>query len=147
MEAETQPTMPSSLVTPRGIKKVLSNRSRTSIPDPGSETSSTQGLRKSTDSTGEHSRKDLSRKPSRNDSSQSGSSGIRKLIPGHAKRKRRRIREAAGLLQPESDSTENNIAVDTTDAPATVARNHSTMSLLQDDASSLLTDDDSEPPS
>lgn len=153
MEAVSQASMPSPLASPRGFKKVLSNRSRTSIQEPGSDTSSTHGPRRSADSTREHSPKDLSRNSSRDDSSKSGSSGIRKLIPGHAKRKRRKMREAAGLLQPEGDSTDvnsnnnNKLTIKTTNAPAPASRNHSSTSLLQDDNSSLLTEDESEPSS
>lgn len=150
MEAVSQASMPSPVPSPRGFKKVLSNRSRTSIQEPGSDTSSTQGLRKSADSTREHSPKDLSRNSSRDDSSKSGSSGFRKLIPGHAKRKRRRMREAGGLLQPDGDSTDNNInklTIKTANAPAPISRNHSSTSLPQDDNSSLLTEDESEPAS
>ncbi len=58
------------------------------------------------------------------------------------------MREAAGFLQPDNEleSTDSNLAVDKTNAPAPTARNLSSTSLLQDDASSLLTDD-SEPSS
>lgn len=148
MDAVRKGSMQSSLIPSRAIKKVLPNRSRPPIQEGGSETSSTQGLRKSTDSIREHSLKDLSRISSRDDSSKSGSSGIRKLIPGHEKRKRRRMRETAGLLRRESESAESNAAVNNTNinAPSSVARNHSSTSLLQDDTSSLLTDD-SEPSS
>jgi hypothetical protein len=149
METGPPSSMTSPLISPitHGIKNVLSNRSRTSIQDVASENSSTQGLRRSVDSTRQHSPKDLSRNSSRDDSSKSGSSGIRKLIPGHAKRKRRRMREATGLLQPESESTDSNLAINiTTNAPAANVRNHSSTSIVQDDASSLLTDD-SEPSS
>lgn len=149
--------MPSPVPSPRGFKKVLSNRSRTSIQEPGSDTSSTRGLRKSADSTREHSPKDLSRNSSRDDSSKSGSSGFRKLIPGHAKRKRRRMREAGGLLQPDGHSTDTNnnnnnininkLSIKTANAPAPISRNHSSTSLPQDDNSSLLTEDESEPAS
>ncbi len=144
MEAVPQVSLSSPSMLPRGIKKVLSNRSRTSIQDPGSETSSAQGLRKSTDSTREHSPNDLSRNSSRDGSSKSSSSGIRKLIPGHAKR-RRKMRDA-GLFQPDSGPRDNNLTINTTKEPAPIARNHSSTSLLQDDNSSLLTDD-SEPSS
>ena len=149
MEAVSQASMPSPVASPRGFKKVLSNRSRTSIQEPSSDTSSTHGLRKSADSTREHSPKGLSRNSSRDDSSKSGSSGMRKLIPGHAKRKRRRMREAGGLLQPEGDSTDNNnkLTIKTANAPAPISRNHSSTSLPQDDNSSLLTEDESEPSS
>jgi hypothetical protein len=143
MEKSSQGKMSSPLISPRAIQKVLSNRSRTSIQDPGSENSSTRALRKSIDSTRDIIPSNgLSRNSSRDDSSKSGSSGIRKLIPGHAKRKRRRMREAA-----ESDSTDNNPTNNTTTsssskAPAPSARTHSSTSLLQDDNSSLLTDED-----
>ncbi|KAF7507208.1 hypothetical protein GJ744_010890 [Endocarpon pusillum] len=149
MEAVSQAPMPSPVASPRGFKKVLSNRSRTSIQEPGSDTSSTHGLRKSADSTRDHSPKDLSRNSSRDDSSKSGSSGFRKLIPGHAKRKRRRMREAGGLLQPEGDATDNNnkLTIKTANAPAPISRNHSSTSLPPDDNSSLLTEDESEPAS
>lgn len=148
MEVAPQAKMPSPLILPLGIKKVLTNRSRTSIQDPGSETNSTQGLRQSTDSTREHSPKDLSRTSSRDDGSKPGSAVLRKLIPGHAKRKRRRMREAAGLFQTDSESAENNNStINLSNAPAPIERNHSLSSLLQDDRSSLLTDDDSEPSS
>jgi hypothetical protein len=146
MEPAPQGSIPSPITSPRGIKKVLSNRSRTSLQDPASENSSTQGLRKSTDSTRDASPKDLSRHSSRDESSKSGSSGIRKLIPGHAKRKRRRMREAAGLFQPGSESTDSSPALNNVNAHPPIARNHSSTSLLQDDTSSLLTDD-SEPSS
>jgi hypothetical protein len=147
MGTDSKTSIPPPLLPPTsGFKKVLSNRSRTSIQDPGSETSSTQDRRKSHDSTREHSPKDLARHSSRDESSKSGSSGVRKFIPGHAKRKRRRMREAAGFLQPGNESTDSNPAVDRTNAPAPLMRNHSSTSLLQDDNSSLLTDD-SEPSS
>jgi hypothetical protein len=146
MDSAPQGSIPSPLTSSRGIKKILSNRSRTSLADPGSESSSTRGLRTSTDSTRDRSPNNLSRNSSRDDSSKSGSSGIRKLIPGHAKRKRRRMRENAAMLHPESESTDSNPAINITNAPASLERHHSSTSLLQDDNSSLLTDD-SEPSS
>ena len=56
------------------------------------------------------------------------------------------MREAAGFLQAGSESTDSNAAIDKTTAPAPMARSHSSTSILQDDNSSLLTDD-SEPSS
>lgn len=155
METVSRTSVSSPLIAPLEIRKVLSNRSRTSIQDAGNnETSSTQDLRKSADSTREYSPKDLSRNSSHDgESSKSGSSGIRKLIPGHAKRKRRRLREAAGLFQAGSESADsnpsfnNNSTTTFPNAPARTGRNHSSTSLIQDDNSSLFTEDESEPSS
>ncbi len=72
---------------------------------------------------------------SRDGSSVSSHSGIKKLIPGHAKRKRRRQRQGAfeGLEKERLNST--------TLLPPS-APNQSSTSLSQDGDSSLLTDDE-----
>ena len=79
-----------------GIKKVFSSRRRSSDvqdaagnpPDPFRGSVSSIGLDKSP------TRNSTNSSPSRDDmSSKSGSSGIKKLVPGHAKRKRRKLRE------------------------------------------------------
>lgn len=153
METTSRASISTPLMAPLGIRKVLSNRSRTSIQDAGNETNTALDLRKSADSIREHSPKDLSRKSSRDEeSSKSGSSGVRKLIPGHAKRKRRRQREAAGLFQAGSESADSNPSLNTSsaippNAPGRVGTNDSPTSLLQDDNSSLMTEDEPEPSS
>ena len=121
----------------KGLKKVFSNRSTTSINGDrnGGEVGNSRGaLRASTESV-------LDKSPTRHNqdssSSISGGSGIRKLIPGRAKRKRRRNVNAA--------TTEDAERARGTLAP-TFSANRSTGSLSQDGENSLLTDDsDPEP--
>jgi hypothetical protein len=88
------------------------------------------------DSTLEKSPSRVSQESSREGSSVSGSSGIRKLISGHAKRKRRRQREEAfDAIGQERNNSDTLI-------PAPEPNQSSTN--LSQDGSSLLTDD-SEP--
>ena len=136
----TDALLPSEASPPlRGIKKILSSRSRNSVVD--SETSSLRGgLRSSADSAAEVS---PSRESSHDGSSKSGSSGMRKLIPGHIKRKKRRMimRDAEPAQAGNELSRDGNL--DNTTA-SVADRNHSSTSLVHDGDSSLLTDD-SEP--
>lgn len=76
----------------------------------------------------------ISQESSRDGSSVSGSSGIRKLIPGHAKRKRRKQRQEA------FDELDKERLNGTTLLPPPDP-NQSTTSLSQD-GSSLMTDDE-----
>jgi hypothetical protein len=122
----------------QAVKKVFSNASSISLRGRSNEDGSSLrgGLRGSTDSPLEKSPSRVSQDSSREGSSLSGSSGIRKLIPGHAKRKRRQQRDEAF----EAAGKERN----NTDSLAPAPEPHQSSTNLSQDGSSLLTDD-SEP--
>jgi hypothetical protein len=134
------PTASSPVTAPplKAVKKVFSNASSISLRGRNNDDvgSPGRGLRGSTDSTLEKSPSRVSQESSREGSSVSGSSGIRKLIPGHAKRKRRRQREETF----DETAKERNNSDTLIPAPGP---NESSANLSQD-GSSLLTDD-SEP--
>ena len=88
---DSPPALPSPMASPAvkaTIKKVFSNKAGASNGDDTSSINS--GIKGSADSTLERSPSRHSQESSRDGSSVSGSSGIRKLLPGHEKRKRRR---------------------------------------------------------
>jgi hypothetical protein len=134
------PTAASPVASPplKAVKKVFSNASSLSLHGRNNEDvgSLRGGLRGSADSTLEKSPSRVSQDSSREGSSLSGSSGIRKLIPGHAKRKRRRQREE--VFEAIERERNNNDTLIPGPEP-----NQSSTNLSQD-GSSLLTDD-SEP--
>ena len=142
MEATEPQASPVSSPPLRGIKKVFSKQSQASTLDPNSDVSSLRGgLRSSADSQVEKSPSRQSQGSSRDGSSKSGSSGIRKLLPGHARRQRRRKR-AAEMADGAEGVERGRLHSDT---PATSSMpNQSLTSLSHDGDSSLLTDD-SEP--
>jgi hypothetical protein len=122
----------------QAVKKVFTNASSLSLRGRNNDDAGSLrgGLRGSADSTLEKSPSRVSQDSSREGSSLSGSSGIKKLIPGHAKRKRRRQREGAfEAFEKERQNSDNLIP-----GPGP---NQSSTNLSQD-GSSLLTDD-SEP--
>ncbi|KAL2426639.1 putative membrane protein C20F10.07 [Exophiala dermatitidis] len=124
----------------KGIKKVLSNRRR-SADLQGDETIS--GLRtNSIDSLSidKSPTRQSTRSVSQDGSSKSGSSGMRKLLPGHSKRKRRKLREEE--LKVVADQLARGRAgseLSTTTPPDALSRQSS--SLAPDGDTSLLTDD------
>jgi len=134
------PTAPSPVTSPPliTVKKVFSNASSISLRGRNNDDvgSPGEGLRGSVDSTLEKSPSRVSQESSREGSSVSGSSGIRKLIPGHAKRKRRRQREEAFDAIAQGRNNSDSLI------PAPEPNQSSTN--LSQDGSSLLTDD-SEP--
>lgn len=138
MEASSTSLPPVSSPPLKGIKKVFSTSSSSLRGRNNDDVSSLRGgFRGSTDSTAEKSPSRASQDSSRdgNASSQSGSSGIKKLIPGHAKRKRQRQRqEAFGEL--EKERLNGNTLLPIPDP------NQSSTNLSQDGDSSLLTDDE-----
>lgn len=108
------PTTGSPVTSPplNAVKKVLSNASSLSLRGRNAEDAGSLrgGLRGSTDSALEKSPSRVSQDSSREGSSVSGSSSIKKLIPGHAKRKRRRQREEAlEALEKERTNNDNPI--------------------------------------
>ncbi|EXJ80531.1 hypothetical protein A1O1_08677 [Capronia coronata CBS 617.96] len=125
----------------RGLKKVLSNR-RPSSDVPGDETF--QSLR--TDSIGSLSiekspTRQSARSVSQDGSSKSGGSSMRKLLPGHSKRKRRKLREEelkAAVDQLERGRADSVLSVATT-PPDALSRRAS--SLAPEGDTTLLTDD------
>jgi hypothetical protein len=133
------PTAPSPVTSPplKAVKKVFTNASSISLRGRSNDDvgSPGRGLRGSADSTLEKSPSRLSQESSREGSSVSGSSGIRKLIPGHAKRKRRRRQEAFDEASKERNNSDTLIPRPGRSESATN---------LSHDGSSLLTDD-SEP--
>lgn len=122
-----------SIQTSRGTKKVLSNRRRSS------ETNQPPDLRASTTSLTLEKSLSSQSSPSRDGaSSRSGSSGVRKFIPGHSKRKRRKAREQELKSAAELADRGRSPVL----SPETVPRlNRSTSSLPNDGTSSLLTTD------
>jgi hypothetical protein len=134
------PTTASPVTSPplEAVKKVFSNASSLSLRGRNNDDGGSLrgGLRGSADSTLEKSPSRVSQDSSREGSSLSGSSGIKKLIPGHAKRKRRRQREEV-FDAIEKERQNGNTLIPTPD-PSQSSTN------LSPDASSLLTDD-SEP--
>ena len=146
MSAEVTPVSSHDRSSPtfQGIKAVLSNRRQSSevhsdiaIPDTDLRASVTSlPIDKSP------SRVSTRSSPSRDDaSSKSGSSGVKKLIPGHSKRKRRREREE--VLKAAAEDLDRGRSLTATQDSRTDL-NRSTSSLGRDGANSLLTDD-SEP--
>ena len=134
------PTAPSPVTSPplKALKKVFTNASSISLRSRNNDDvgSPGGGLRGSVDSILEKSPSRVSQESSREGSSVSGSSGIRKLISGHAKRKRRRQREEPfDAIAQERNNSDSLI-------PAPEPNQSSTN--LSQDGSSLLTDD-SEP--
>ena len=117
---------------------MFSNASSLSLRGRNAEdASSLRGsLKGSADSILEKSPSRASQDSSQEGSTVSGGSGIKKLIPGHAKRKRRRQREEA-FEALEKERTNSNHLI-----PQTEATQSSTS--LSQDGNSLLTDD-SEP--
>ena len=135
---ESPKTSPVTSPPLKAVKKVFTNASSISLRGRNTDDvgSLRGGLRGSGDSTLEKSPSRVSQDSSREGSSVSGGSGIRKLIPGHAKRERRRAREEAfDAAEKERNNNENLI-------PAAEPNQSSTN--LSQDGSSLMTDD-SEP--
>ena len=119
----------------KGIKKLLSSRRRSSQAQDDTEnavprTSSMDNLSldKSPTRTSTHS------SPSRDGSSRSGSSSVRNLLPGHAKRKRRKAREDE--LRTLTEEGSRGRAPSQTSPPPTLSRKASSLG-----GSSLLTDE------
>jgi hypothetical protein len=138
----------------KGLKKVLSNRRRSSeaqsdrdvAPSDRQDSVDSLSLDKSPTRHSTHS------SPSRDGSSKSGSSGLRTLLPGHSKRKRRKAREeelrqlveegeirgrvlsadsASGLQPPLSRKASSNLLTDDSDvespqAPPLISRDSHT---------------------
>lgn len=124
----------------KGLKKVLSSRRRSSELS-GDET--VRGLR--TDSIDSVSiekspTRQSVRSLSQDGSSKSGSSGMRKLVPGHSKRQRRRLREKELKLAADQLSRGRTGSIlSTTTPPEPSSRRPS--SLAAEGDTSLLTDD------
>ena len=134
------PTAGSPVTSPplNAVKKVFSNASSLSLRGRNAEEAGSLrgGLKGSADSILEKSPSRASQDSSQEGSTVSGGSGIKKLIPGHAKRKRRRQREEA-FEALEKERTNSNHLI-----PQTEATQSSTS--LSQDGNSFVTDD-SEP--
>lgn len=130
------PAMPPSPVL--GLKKVLSNRSRSieMLAD-----SSTDALRSnSIESLGvdkSPTRQSTRSSISRDGSTKSGSSGMRKLLPGHSKRKRKQIRDEE--LKAAEEEMDRGRSLTNATLPPPLSRQDSTQT--DETENSLLTDD------
>ncbi|KEF60952.1 uncharacterized protein A1O9_02516 [Exophiala aquamarina CBS 119918] len=125
----------------KGLKKVLSKRRSSDLPSDASFKDLRQG---STDSiTLEKSPTRYStRSTSQDGSSKSGSSGVRKLLPGHSKRRRRKIHEEELKIAAEDlerGRTAGDLSAAPSPAPA-LSRRASSLGLPDAD-NGLLTDD------
>ena len=125
---ESPTTSPVTSPPLKGLKKVVSSASSISLRGQNNEDNGSLrgGLKGSADSTLEKSPSRVSQDSSHEGSSVSGNSGIRKLIPGHAKRRRRHAAEK------ERNNSETLLSA--------AERNQSSTNLSQD-GSNLLTDD------
>jgi hypothetical protein len=136
---------PSPVPSPSGFKKVFSkgSRSQTSVNEVDSNSSrGRRGTRTSIDSGIEKVKTRNSGESSRGDeSSKSGSSGIRKLVPGH--RKRRRKREEAKDTQAADEELTRGQSTEASPTIVTqnLGLNASQRTLDNDAGSSLLTED------
>lgn len=141
----------SSSPTRNPLKKLLAQRSRTSLNTSSNENvaAQDQGLRRSGDSSRDGLASEASRRSSRDDGHRPSSSAIRKLIPKLTKRKNKKkqltspsLRGAESPTAPAAEGANNTLLPPS----KTSTNNRSASSLLLDDNSSLLTDD-SEPSS
>ena len=120
----------------KGLKKVLSSRKR-SLDAGQRDSIASLSLDPSPQ------RKSAQSSPSRDDgSSKSGSSGVRKLLPGHSKRKRRKRRQDE--LKAAEEEAGRGRSLSPSPAPEPPFDINRSVSSLTQDADSLLTDD-SEP--
>lgn len=139
VSTQTSPVM-SPIASPplSGIKKVFSSRRHDSDDVVGSPTDHFRGSVTSISLEKSPTRHSANSSPSRDDgSSKSGGSGMKKLIPGHAKRKRQRVRDEELKIAAEEVARGRPEDNNTLPPPST---NQSSISLN----SSLVTDD-SEP--
>ncbi|KIV91575.1 hypothetical protein PV10_06098 [Exophiala mesophila] len=136
------PVMPEQSPQLSGLKKVLSSRRRSS--DLPSNSSLKDSRQKSLDSL------TLERSPTRRSigsdgrddaSSKSGSSGVRKLLPGHTKRRRRKLHEKELKAVVQDLDRQTHTSPNTLLEPVPPALSRRTSSLGPDGDSSLLTDD------
>jgi len=125
----------------KGLKKALSTRRRSEPQNDAAidalrhDSVGSIGLDKSP------SRLSIASEASLDGSSKSGSSGVRKLIPGHAKRTRRRVREEE--LRVAAEEVARGRSTEPVVPPASARLNRSTSSLAPGDGdSNLLTDDE-----
>lgn len=142
LSTQSSPVMAPIAAPPlSGIKKVFSSRRRSSdVQDAvGSPTDHFRGSVGSIGQDKSPTRKSTTSSLSRDDaSSKSGSSGMKKLVPGHAKRKRRKVREEELSKMAAEDVARGRPEDNQTMPPPST--NQSSVSLN----SSLVTDD-SEP--
>jgi len=142
LSAQSSPHVVSAMSDPspqlKGLKKVLSNRRRSS--EVQSESIITGRRTDSLDSINLD--KSLTRastrsSPSRDGSSKSGGSSVRKLLPGHSKRKRRKILEEE--LKATGEEVDRGRQFTVSSPPTPLSRG--TSSNTHDGDHSLLTDD------
>jgi VAD1 Analog of StAR-related lipid transfer domain/GRAM domain len=120
----------------KGFKKVLPNRRRSSEPqsdsvNPALRTDSIDSLSLDKSPTRQSTHSSLSR----DGSSRSGSSGLRTLLPGHTKRKRRRVREEE--LRVQADELSRGRELSQSNSALPLSRKTSSIgdnSLLTDDS-------------
>lgn len=136
------PTMAEPSTQLKGLKKVLSKRRSSEVPSDSSFRDLRQG---SADSfvVEKSPTRYSTRSTSQDGSSKSGSSGVRKLLPGHSKRRRRRIHEEE-LKTAAEDLARGRTGSDLSAAPPPGTLSRRASSLGPPDADNSLLTDDSE---